>query len=96
MFSDIVSFVLLIPTLITFFLTQNNKILSVVLIVFNTLLGFIHAFRFIYLKNVVYYISQNNKQMKIINISNSFATSFGFFLSTIFSFFLFKNLDFYW
>lgn len=96
LFSDIVSFVLLIPTLITFFLTQNNKILSIVLIVFNTLLGFIHAFRFIYLKNVVYYISQNNKQMKIINISNSFATSFGFFLSTIFSFFLFKNLDFYW
>ncbi|WP_211305404.1 MFS transporter [Metamycoplasma auris] len=62
----------------------------------NTCLGIIHSFRFIYLKNVVYYIATNNKEMKTLNISNSFATSFGLLLSAILSFFLFKNLAFYW
>ncbi|MCV3753409.1 hypothetical protein OF364_01080 [Mycoplasma enhydrae] len=76
--SDILSIVLLVPSLIIFFFTQNKTILSIVLIVISTLLGFVHSFRFVFLKNVVYYITSNNEQMKTVNIATSFATSLGF------------------
>ncbi|MBN0970507.1 MFS transporter [Mycoplasma phocoeninasale] len=94
--SDLTSVILLIPSLVIFFLTENKSILSIVLIVCSSILGFINAFRFVFLKNIVYFITNNNEELKTINIANSFATSFGFLLSAILSFFLFKNIQFYW
>lgn len=100
---DLLSFAILIPPLITFIILNkddSNKdlktTLSIILITFSTILGFIHSFRFIFLKSIIYFIADNNDQMQKFNASNSLATSLGFFASTILSFFLFKNLSFYW
>lgn len=100
---DLLSFAILIPPLITFIILNkddsNNDLkttLSIILITFSTLLGFIHSFRFIFLKNIIYFIADNNDQMQKFNATNSLATSLGFIASTILSFFLFKNLSFYW
>ncbi|AXE61035.1 methylase [[Mycoplasma] phocae] len=94
--SDLTSVILLIPSLVIFFFTDNKSILSLILIICSSILGFINAFRFVFLKNIVYFITNNNEELKTINIANSFATSFGFLLSAILSFFLFKNIQFYW
>ncbi|WP_245579609.1 hypothetical protein [Mycoplasma leonicaptivi] len=51
---------------------------SIILIFINTILGFIHSFRFIYLKNIIYYLANNKKEMSNLNIISSFATSIGF------------------
>ncbi|WP_069097759.1 MFS transporter [Mesomycoplasma ovipneumoniae] len=96
--SDILSVFCLAFLLIIFFSLANNQIFtfSIVLILVNTLLGFIHAFRFIYLKNIVYYLANNEKQMQNINVFSSFATAMGFLISAVFALVIYSRLDFYW
>ncbi|WP_348602568.1 MFS transporter [Mesomycoplasma hyopneumoniae] len=96
--SDLFSALVLGILLIIFFFGLDIKTyqFSIILIFFNTLLGFIHSFRFIYLKNIVYFLAQNQKQMVNINILSTFATSMGFLLSAIFGLFLYTKLEFYW
>ncbi|MDW2834356.1 MFS transporter [Mesomycoplasma ovipneumoniae] len=96
--SDILSVFCLAFLLIIFFSLANSQIFtfSIILILVNTLLGFIHAFRFIYLKNIVYYLAQNEKQMQNINVFSSFATAMGFLISAVFALVIYSRLDFYW
>ncbi|MFA7701329.1 hypothetical protein ABC565_01290 [Mycoplasmopsis synoviae] len=74
----------------------QEELFSVVLITLSTILGTIHAYRFIHLKNVLYYITSNYDNLKKFNIANSIALSVGFVLSPIFSFYLYNYLQFYW
>ncbi|WP_341432829.1 MFS transporter [Mesomycoplasma ovipneumoniae] len=96
--SDILSVFCLAFLLIIFFSLVNGQIFtfSIILILVNTLLGFIHAFRFIYLKNIVYYLANNEKQMQNINVFSSFATAMGFLISAVFALVIYSRLDFYW
>ncbi|XBE78058.1 MFS transporter [Mesomycoplasma ovipneumoniae] len=96
--SDILSVFCLAFLLIIFFSLANSQIFtfSIILILVNTLLGFIHAFRFIYLKNIVYYLANNEKQMQNINVFSSFATAMGFLISAVFALVIYSRLDFYW
>ncbi|MHA0261410.1 MFS transporter [Mesomycoplasma ovipneumoniae] len=96
--SDILSVFCLAFLLIIFFILANSQIFtfSIILILVNTLLGFIHAFRFIYLKNIVYYLANNEKQMQNINVFSSFATAIGFLISAVFALVIYSRLDFYW
>ncbi|WP_069098356.1 MFS transporter [Mesomycoplasma ovipneumoniae] len=96
--SDILSVFCLAFLLIIFFSLANSQIFtfSIILILVNTLLGFIHAFRFIYLKNIVYYLANNEKQMQNINVFSSFATAMGFLISAVFALIIYSRLDFYW
>ncbi|AKJ20666.1 hypothetical protein MSHv_01890 [Mycoplasmopsis synoviae] len=74
----------------------QEELFSVVLITLSTILETIHAYRFIHLKNVLYYITGNYDNLKKFNIANSIALSVGFVLSPIFSFYLYNYLQFYW
>ncbi|WP_341420673.1 MFS transporter [Mesomycoplasma ovipneumoniae] len=96
--SDILSVFCLAFLLIIFFSLVDSQIFtfSIILILVNTLLGFIHAFRFIYLKNIVYYLANNEKQMQNINVFSSFATAMGFLISAVFALVIYSRLDFYW
>ncbi|WP_337895926.1 MFS transporter [Mesomycoplasma ovipneumoniae] len=96
--SDILSVFCLAFLLIIFFSLANSRLFtfSIILILVNTLLGFIHAFRFIYLKNIVYYLANNEKQMQNINVFSSFATAMGFLISAVFALVIYSRLDFYW
>ncbi|MDW2923496.1 MFS transporter [Mesomycoplasma ovipneumoniae] len=96
--SDILSVFCLAFLLIIFFSLANSQLFtfSIILILVNTLLGFIHAFRFIYLKNIVYYLANNEKQMQNINVFSSFATAMGFLISAVFALVIYSRLDFYW
>ncbi|MHA0305689.1 MFS transporter [Mesomycoplasma ovipneumoniae] len=96
--SDILSVFCLAFLLIIFFSLANIQLFtfSIILILVNTLLGFIHAFRFIYLKNIVYYLANNEKQMQNINVFSSFATAMGFLISAVFALVIYSRLDFYW
>ncbi|WP_337904396.1 MFS transporter [Mesomycoplasma ovipneumoniae] len=96
--SDILSVFCLVFLLIIFFSLANSQLFtfSIILILVNTLLGFIHAFRFIYLKNIVYYLANNEKQMQNINVFSSFATAMGFLISAVFALVIYSRLDFYW
>lgn len=93
---DLLSFLLLISLIGMFFGIHNSYIFSILLITISSLLGFVHSFRFIYIKNIVYYIAKDDQQMWKMNIGSSFATSIGFMVSPILSFFIYKNLDFYY
>lgn len=75
--------------------SKNLNFFSILLIVFNTILGFIHAYRFIHLKNILYFVSKNNFELKKFNVGNTLAVSLAFFVSPIFVFFLYRLLPFY-
>ncbi|WP_322913019.1 MFS transporter [Mycoplasmopsis felis] len=96
-FCDVLSFLTLGILLTLFFLLpkSESKAFSIILITFSTILGFIHSLRFIYLKNIVYYITYNNKQLHNINILSTFGTSFGFLISAILTILLYNKLDFF-
>lgn len=94
--TDILSafFLLIVFIISIWFLTSN--IFSIILIVLSTILGTIHSYRFIHLKNVLYYLATDEKTLKSFNIGNSLATSIGFVLSPLMSFYLYNYLQFYW
>lgn len=96
-FCDVLSFLTLGILLTLFFVLpkSESKAFSIILITFSTILGFIHSLRFIYLKNIVYYITYNNKQLHNINILSTFGTSFGFLISSILTILLYNKLDFF-
>ncbi|WP_051789161.1 MFS transporter [Mycoplasma buteonis] len=100
LFCDILSaFVLIIP-LIWIFIYQdnpNNKLssFSIVLIVIQSLLGFIHSYRFIHLKNIVYYVASDDSELKKMNIGFSLGLGISFVLSPLLSLFIYNNLPFY-
>ncbi|MBG0730903.1 hypothetical protein [Mycoplasma sp. 'Moose RK'] len=96
--SDLLSIFSLLLLLIIFFSIKNPLIFSfsIILILINTLLGFIHSFRFIYLKDIVYYLSNNKMEMTNLNIFSTFAAAIGFLISAVFSIILYSNLDFHW
>ncbi|MCU9939819.1 hypothetical protein NW739_03630 [Mycoplasmopsis felis] len=96
-FCDVLSFLTLGILLTLFFLLpkSESKAFSIILITFSIILGFIHSLRFIYLKNIVYYITYNNKQLHNINILSTFGTSFGFLISAILTILLYNKLDFF-
>lgn len=94
--TDILSafFLLIVFIISIWFLTSN--IFSIILIVLSTILGTIHSYRFIHLKNVLYYLATDEKTLKSFNIGNSLATSIGLVLSPLMSFYLYNYLQFYW
>ncbi|WP_322958417.1 hypothetical protein RRG49_04115 [Mycoplasmopsis felis] len=96
-FCDVLSFLTLGILFTLFFVLpkSESKAFSIILITFSTILGFIHSLRFIYLKNIVYYITYNNKQLHNINILSTFGTSFGFLMSAILTILLYNKLDFF-
>ncbi|WP_434336813.1 MFS transporter [Mesomycoplasma conjunctivae] len=96
LFCDLISAFVLAGSVLLFFILQNNFSFSIILIVVSSTVGFIHSFRFIYIKNIVYYIAKNNEQLKKINIATSLATAIGFVISPILSFFVYKYFDFYY
>ncbi|MCU9937334.1 hypothetical protein NW064_00475 [Mycoplasmopsis felis] len=93
-FCDVLSFLTLGILFTLFFVLpkSESKAFSIILITFSTILGFIHSLRFIYLKNIVYYITYNNKQLHNINILSTFGTSFGFLMSAILTILLYNKL----
>lgn len=93
---DVISVLFLASLIAMFFAIKDSYIFSILLIIISAILGFIHSFRFIYIKNIVYYVATNEKQIWKINIGSSFATSVGFMASPILSFFIYQNLSFYY
>ncbi|MDJ1646104.1 methyltransferase domain-containing protein [Mycoplasma phocimorsus] len=96
--ADIISAIfLLIPIGMYFAYAPNLQvpIFSYILVAINTIIGFIHSYRFIHLKNVTYYIANNSNEMKNYNIGFSLSIGIGLFLSPILSLFLFNYLEFY-
>lgn len=96
--ADLVSaFFLVVPIGMYFAYTPNLNVpvFSYILVVINTIIGFIHSYRFIHLKNVTYYIANSSNEMKNYNIGFSLSIGIGLFLSPILSLFLFNYLEFY-
>ncbi len=96
--ADVTSaFFLVIPIVMYFIYAPNLQvpIFSYILVAINTVIGFIHSYRFIHLKNVTYYIADNSNEMKNYNIGFSLSIGIGLFLSPILSLFLFNYLEFY-
>lgn len=91
--SDVMSVVLLLILLMVF-LVKNKSILSVLILIINSLIALVHAFRFIHLKNIIYFISDNFTNIKKYNWSNTWATSIALttFLLLLLSL---KNVDFW-
>ncbi|VEU59238.1 MFS transporter [Mesomycoplasma neurolyticum] len=90
--SDILSLFLLIISIFLYFLySKESKLFSILMIIINSLLGFVHAFRFIHLRNILYYCSSHEKEIKKYNYLNSWATTLSFvffpFISLLFSYF---------
>ncbi|VEU58838.1 MFS transporter [Mycoplasmopsis gallinacea] len=96
--SDIISsLVLFILLIVQFFLSEklNSNEFSIILIIVSCLLGFIHSYRFIHLKNILYYVAPDEKALSKFNLGNSLSLSISFVLSPIFSLFIYKSLPFY-
>ncbi|MEA4162349.1 MFS transporter [Mycoplasma sp. 4404] len=95
---DIASSILLIIPLGTYFAFINNlstHTFSIILIVTSTLLGTVHSYRFIHIKNILYFLAKDKNELNKFNIGNSFAISIGLVLSPILSLLLYKYLPFY-
>ncbi|AJR12347.1 Uncharacterised protein [Mesomycoplasma dispar] len=93
---DLISILFLITLIPMFFLIKNSYIFSILLISISSIVGFVHSFRFIYIRNIVYFIANNDSQMWKTNIGSSFATSVGFVLSPILTYFIYQNLSFHY
>lgn len=91
---DLLSATILV-VFVAVFHTLNQTSLANGLIVINALLGLIHAFRFIFLKELVYYVANNAQTMKTYNSLNSLGMGFGFLLSPIMGLVLYQ-IQFEW
>ncbi|MEA4115437.1 methyltransferase domain-containing protein [Mycoplasma sp. 744] len=94
--TDLLSALFLLVVFLISLWYLNFHFFSIILIVLSTLLGTIHSYRFIHLKNIIYHLATNDKTLKAFNIGNSFATSIGFVFSPLMSFYLYNYLEFYW
>ncbi|WP_373438743.1 hypothetical protein [Metamycoplasma equirhinis] len=96
--TDLASFIVLSTILIGYFIiikTNNLFGFSIFLLVINSLLSIIHSFRFIALKTIIYYVSDNEKDIKTYNILTTISTSIALLLAPIFSLILFSKLPFW-
>ncbi|WP_373435931.1 hypothetical protein [Metamycoplasma equirhinis] len=96
--TDLASFIVLSTILVGYFIiikTNNLFGFSIFLLVINSLLSIIHSFRFIALKTIVYYVSDNEKDIKTYNILTTISTSIALLLAPIFSLILFSKLPFW-
>ncbi|MGX9340146.1 MULTISPECIES: hypothetical protein [unclassified Mycoplasma] len=89
--------VLMVILISSFFFIKNNSLqaFSIFLLITNIILNIIHSFRFIALKSVLYYLSNNNKDIKTYNVLTTIATALAFLLASVFSFVLFTKLPFW-
>ncbi|WP_444704968.1 hypothetical protein ACT1UH_03215 [Mycoplasma sp. 332] len=89
--------VLMVILISSFFFIKNNSLqaFSIFLLITNIILNIIHSFRFIALKSVLYYLSNNNKDIKTYNVLATIATALAFLLASVFSFVLFTKLPFW-
>ncbi|MGX9389144.1 hypothetical protein [Mycoplasma sp. 327] len=89
--------VLMVILISSFFFIKNNSLqaFSIFLLITNIILNIIHSFRFIALKSVLYYLSNNNKDIKTYNVLTTIVTALAFLLASMFSFVLFTKLPFW-
>ncbi|WP_036464546.1 MFS transporter [Mycoplasmopsis sturni] len=93
------SIILVIPLILSFwFLNLNSNgfsYFSIVLIIVQSLLGFIHSYRLIHLKNIIYYVANSDNELHKMNTGFSLGLGISFVLSPLLSYFLYTNLPFY-
>ncbi|AKF41294.1 membrane protein [Mycoplasmopsis canis] len=94
-FADFSSFIVVTSVLITFLstdLNHNGHSFSILLLVANAFYSFFNSIRFLAVRNIIFHLSNNNNDMKLYNILNSFGLIFASFLAPILGIFLFKFL----
>ncbi|WP_033160873.1 hypothetical protein [[Mycoplasma] collis] len=95
--SDILSIFLLSLSIVFFFTLSKNfeKVFSISLIVLNSALAFVHSFRFIHLKNILYFCTKIEEEVKKYNYVTTWATSIAFLMFPLFSLF-FNYFSYYY
>ncbi|WP_117274913.1 MFS transporter [Mycoplasmopsis edwardii] len=97
-FADISSLTVVLIVL-TIFLsidaTKYANFFSWVLIISGSLYSLFNAVRFLAVKNIIFYLSNNSNDMKKYNLLNNIGILFASFMSPILGFVLFKNLPFW-
>ncbi|SYV96690.1 Uncharacterised protein, partial [Mycoplasmopsis edwardii] len=75
--------------------TKYANFFSWVLIISGSLYSLFNAVRFLAVKNIIFYLSNNSNDMKKYNLLNNIGILFASFMSPILGFVLFKNLPFW-
>ncbi|VEU64307.1 hypothetical protein [Mycoplasmopsis cynos] len=97
-FADFSSFLVVLIVFVIYFLIDTNiygHTFSWILTISSSLYGLFNSFRFLAIKNIIFYLSNNSHDMKQYNLFNSLGLSFASFLSPILGFLLFKYFPFW-